>query len=406
MFTSVNRSARATSRFGALTLAALLSSCGGGGDHYTPAPPSNPGNPGGSAGPTYDVILLGAPRPGSGNIDRRGIADGGIVAGTSSADPDALGRAFLYNGKTEIDIGTLGGGFARATGVNRCGQVTGWSTRADGTAHAFLYDGSMHDLGTLGGSESFGLAINNCGKVTGWAVAANGQTHAFLYDGKAMQDLGSFLGQSSGEAINDVGQVVGAAYERTGGLMHAFLYDSRTGGPMLDLHTLGFSSFAVDINNAGQVVGGWREAGDTAPLRGFYYEAGVMRDIGTLGGDFTVVNDINNAGIAVGVSALADRTERGFVYDGTTMTSIGTLPTHRLSYAAAINASGLVVGNSSTGISALAISWTRKDGIVDLNTRLHAPPPGLVLTEAVAVADDGNIAVQTNHGFALLKVRR
>jgi probable HAF family extracellular repeat protein len=175
---------------------------------------------------------------------------------------------------------------------------------------------------------------------------------------------------------------------------------------MQDLGTLGFSSNAVDINNAGQVVGLWREAGDVAPPRGFYYEAGVMRDIGTLGGNFAVVNDINDAGVAVGVSNQADGTERGFVYDGTTMTSIGTLPDHRLSYAAAINASGLVVGNSSTGISARAISWTRKDGIVDLNTRLHAPPPGIVLTEAVAVADDGNIAVQTNQGLALLKLRR
>jgi probable HAF family extracellular repeat protein len=263
----------------------------------------------------------------------------------------------------------------------------------------------MHDLGTLGGSESLGYAINHCGKVTGSSVTSGGQNHAFLYDGKRMQDLGAILGESAGLAINDVGQIAGQTYQRTGGLSHAFLYDSRTGGPMLDLHTLGSSSFAVDINNAGQVVGLWREAGDLAPARGFYYEAGAMRDIGTLGGNSAVVSDINEAGTAVGVSNQSYGTERGFVYDGSTMTSIGTLPTHRLSFAAAINASGLVVGYSSTGISALAISWTRQDGIVDLNTRLHAPPPGLVVTEAVAVADDGNIAVQTNRGLALLKLR-
>jgi probable HAF family extracellular repeat protein len=401
MFTSLGKPACAAM----LSLTVLLSACGGGGDHETPRPPDKPDHPG-DTGPTYDVVLLGPPGS-TGMITRTGIANGGIVAGTVYATPDTPGRAFLYNGTTEVDIGTLGSNFARATAVNRCGQVTGWSTRADGAAHAFLYDGTIHDLGTLGGSESFGLAINNCGKVTGWAVTASGNIHAFLYDGKAMQDLGSLLGQSQGLAINDVGQVVGATYQRTGGLSHAFLYDSRTGGPMQDLHTLGFSSFAVDVNNAGQVVGTWREAGDLPPTRGFYYEAGAMRDIGTLGGSFAVVNDLNDAGVAVGVSSLEDgRTERGFVYDGSTMTSIGTLPNHRFSYAAAINASGLVVGNSTPGIDSRAISWTRKEGIVDLNTRLHAPPPGLVATDALAVADDGNIAVQTNRGLALLKVRR
>jgi probable HAF family extracellular repeat protein len=162
----------------------------------------------------------------------------------------------------------------------------------------------------------------------------------------------------------------------------------------------------VDVNNAGQVVGLWREAGDVPPVRSFYYEAGVMRDIGTLGGNYAVVNDINEAGTAVGVSDLADGlTGRGFVYDGNTMTSIGTLANQRVSYAAAINASGLVVGYSS-GNGTRAISWTRQEGIVDLNTRLHAPPSGLVVTEALAVADDGNIAVQTNQGLALLKLRR
>jgi probable HAF family extracellular repeat protein len=401
MFTSLGKPLRAAT----LSLTVLLGACGGGGHHDRPTPPGHPDHPGGDAGTTYDVVLLGPPGS-TGMITRTSIANGGIVAGTVYATPDTPGRAFLYNGKTEVDIGTLGGNFARATAVNRCGQVTGWSSRTDGAAHAFLYDGSMHDLGTLGGRESFGLAINNCGKVTGWAVTASGQTHAFLYDGKTMQDLGSFLGQSSGEAINDVGQVVGAAYQPTGGLAHAFLYDSRTGGPMQDLHALGFRSEAVDVNNAGQVVGLWREAGDVPPVRSFYYEAGVMRDIGTLGGNYAVVNDINEAGTAVGVSDLADGlTGRGFVYDGNTMTSIGTLANQRVSYAAAINASGLVVGYSS-GNGTRAISWTRQEGIVDLNTRLHAPPSGLVVTEALAVADDGNIAVQTNQGLALLKLRR
>jgi probable HAF family extracellular repeat protein len=398
MFTSATRLA-------AFALTILLTACGGGGDHRHPTPPGQPGHPGGGAGPMYDVIRLGIPDV-YGDITRRGLANGGIVAGTSWGGPGGTAHAFLYNGKTETALGTLGGTFSQALAVNRCGQVTGWSGRADGLAHAFLYDGAMHDLGTLGGSESRGDAINDCGKITGWAVTASGQTHAFLYDGTTMKDLGSLGGSSFGAAINNVGQIVGQAFGPGNAWFHPFLYDSRTGGPIQDLGVLGESALAVDINDAGQIAGWWRVR--EGVVRGLYYEGGVLRDIGTLGGAYSEPMDINESGIAVGISELKEGGQRGFVYDGKTMISIGSLSGSLFSEAVAINAGGLVIGSSVTpgpGGEQHAISWTAKDGIVDLNERMAAPPAGLVLVKALAVADDGNIAVRTNRGLALLKLR-
>ncbi|MBF6907514.1 HAF repeat-containing protein, partial [Acinetobacter baumannii] len=118
-----------------------------------------------------------------GVVDHQGIANGGLVAGTAS-DAASVPHAFFYNGKTMIDLGTLGGVGARAFAVNRCGQVAGWGQTPSGIPHAFFYDGTLHDLGTLGGAESWGTAINTCGKVAGWSTTASGQQHAFYYDGK------------------------------------------------------------------------------------------------------------------------------------------------------------------------------------------------------------------------------
>ena len=75
------------------------------------------------------------------------------------------------------DLGTLGGRFTSATGVNDAGQVTGYSETADGQIHAFVYaDGKLTDLGGLGGSGSLGAAINDRGEVTGFAVTTTGGT--------------------------------------------------------------------------------------------------------------------------------------------------------------------------------------------------------------------------------------
>ena len=69
------------------------------------------------------------------------------------------------------DLGTLGGGLtARLAGINDAGQVVGSLTRLEATHHAFITgpDGmGMRDLGTLGGDYSFAHGINDAGQVVG-----------------------------------------------------------------------------------------------------------------------------------------------------------------------------------------------------------------------------------------------
>jgi len=89
------------------------------------------------------------------------------------------------------DLGTLGGPGSTAAAINAGGQVVGWSGRADGRSHAFLWDrGRMTDLGTLGGSDSSALVINDRGDVVGQSLTRTGELHAFLWTHGKMTDLG------------------------------------------------------------------------------------------------------------------------------------------------------------------------------------------------------------------------
>jgi probable HAF family extracellular repeat protein len=130
------------------------------------------------------------------------------------------------------DLGTLGGPWSQAAGINDAGKVVGGSPASDeGGVHAFLYSGGqMSDLGTLGGSQSYASDINNTDKVVGSSDVGDGTIHAFLYSDGVMRDLNSLIPANSGfeltsaAAINDNGDIVGYGYNQgSPGPEHAFL---------------------------------------------------------------------------------------------------------------------------------------------------------------------------------------
>jgi probable HAF family extracellular repeat protein len=378
--------ARRLSQAAAWIVAGMLAACGSSDWFGQPDPAA-----------TYDVIPLA---PGAGLVRATGISADGKIAATVDM-PDGSRHAFLYDGRTMIDLGTMGGNSSEAAANNAHGHVVGWARFGDHT-RAFLYDGTMHDLGTLGGADAQAFGINDGGQVTGRAATADGVSRGFLYQGgsmKALHSPGTGAG-SAGWTINAAGQV-GGDYAALDNAVRGFL-----GGVCdcaAELGTLGGrQSSVVALNDGGQAAG----ASDTrdGKRHAFVVKGGKMRDLGTFGGASSYAAAINASGRVAGYADTAGGDRHAFVYDGAALKALGTLGGNK-SQATAINAAGQVVGFATTTDGfPHAILWTESEGLVDLNTRIPGAPAGTVLNVAYAVSDNGSIVAGANSGLVLLKV--
>jgi len=270
-------------------------------------------------------------------------------------------------------------------------------------------------------------SINNRGEVTGWKYASSpipGHV-AFIWSNGQLQELGIPAGEyaSQGFGISNNGIVAGDTNQRpavwnngtwtvvplygslndvneggvaVGGMRFPGKLDAQAAmykdGVVTDLGTIpGGSgwSFAFAINNSGTIVG--NASLPTPPFsglykfRGFVYENGAMREVGTLGGTSSYLYDVNNSGTAVGCADLPGDRLVATVYSGGVLQQLANIPGN--SCAKAVNERGDVVGSSDAG------GWLYSNGVVTMLAQIpEVRAAGYTNATPMAINDRGWIA--------------
>ncbi|MEQ1558366.1 MAG: hypothetical protein ABL933_05425 [Methyloglobulus sp.] len=225
-----------------------------------------------------------------------------------------------------------------------------------GHTHATTY--SFKTIDFPGSTSTKPASINASGQVTG-----NYSGGAFFYSSGTFTNIdiiGYYYCGSQNTcpyhvstiplSINDLGQVVGSrAWESHDPGPVSFLYSSTSGTSIKLTNT----SYARDINNAGQVVGyGSPPIGSTLYYAGAYTYLSFTGDYNT----FTFASGLNNKGQIVGTYYFwqdpAPQIRHGFVKNGGSYLTLD-VPNAASTYGSSINSSGQVAGFNvdATGIN-------------------------------------------------------
>ena len=130
----------------------------------------------------------------------------------------SIGGSALRDSFDIVDLGPSLGNQNNVLGLNNLGQLAGVSLNKEtGRVEAFLeLRGTRMSLGTLGGSFSIAKGINNRGEIVGGSLlAGDDDFYGFLYRNGKLTNINDLIDPASGwqvvqaVSINDAGEIVG-----------------------------------------------------------------------------------------------------------------------------------------------------------------------------------------------------
>jgi hypothetical protein len=360
-----------------------------------PAAAATSGAPCACHGTVYSVINLDPEGGAAAFLNEKGkAAVGSFVFGTNS----------FFDGDFVRPIGDLGGGPTFIEGLNDRGVVIGESrdsTPPFGTPYAFTWTlarGMRALPGSLGGQV---FDINNRNQIVG-LLPVGPIPRAVRWDPSgAIVPLGPLpFSLSEARAINEFA-LAGGFTDYADGTIHASLWNPA--GALIDLGTLGGQrAFTREVNARGEAAGFADDPTNTNVI-GFFWSPVFGRvPIGSQNGGARLIADLNDRGEVVGLTGGPGATT---AYHWSRARGLEPLPR-----AGAPESDVFDINNRSEMVGGLlkaggwrATLWRGLTAPVDLNSRLHRIPAGLVLERGAAINESGTILAYSNAGLVMLR---
>lgn len=349
----------------------------------------------------YSVINMGQEAGMMALLNERG------QAAFASYGFDGIRNGF-FDGERVHNIGSLGGRYTRVQGLNKRGVVVGESEDGEQRSNLLAFSWTVADgmRALPGTSVSSANAINDRGYIAGYTSAPGISARAIRWNPHgnitALGPVPHSLSQAF--AINQKGITTDFS-DLASGKIHATVWDRA--GILTDLGTLGGDfAFGMHINDSNAVAGESLDAANERLIGFFWSRDSGMVPINVEGGGARTVVGMNNRGEVVGDTLVG---EQSVAYQWSLKRGMVPLPSGSATRSDVFDINnnsemvGLVARHEADGGGLRAVRWPGMTAPIDLNTRLHRAPAGLMLQAGAAINDDGTILAHSNAGLVMLR---